>query len=838
MADLRLALRTLLRSPGFSLVAILSLALGIGANTAIFSLVDRLLLRPMAVSQPGRLVVLHSDQRLIGSSTSDNHETTFSYPMYRDLRRRSTGFEGVFARAGRVVSLATGQDSEIGRVDMLSGNAFKTLGLKPAMGRFFGEEEDGKPGEHPVAVATHAFWRDRLGGNSGAIGATVRINGTPFRIIGVLPREFTGLLVGESPDVMVPLAMQKQVAPQWDGFENRRMMFLNVFARLDKGVELLRAEAETKVLFRQLLESEAAEIKFNSPERRKEFLSANISLKPAGRGIESSDAEQMRVALFALLGMVGLVLLIACANVANLLIARAANRRREIAIRASIGASRGAIVRQLMVESLIIAGAAGVAGVLIASWVMDALLAYIPESGPSLAALEFQPDRRVLLFTTLLSFGTAFLFGLLPAWQSARTDILSALKGQSGGQTGGAAHAGVRKAMVMGQVALATVLLVTAGLFARSLGNLLSVHPGYRTENVMSVSLDPRLNGYNEARGRALYEQMEERFAHLPGVIAVGSANPGPLSGSNRSGNITIEGLGEQTGCAHHGVSAGFFSAMGVPMLAGREFTEADKAGAQRVVVVNEAFARRYFGNESPLGRLMMFGSSNLPLSRAVLTVKDPPPAMEIVGVVSNYKHGSLREEPKPAAFVPLPQDSFDGRTFYVRTANAQPEVARQMRDAVRAIDSSLSLFRMRALELQAADSVFSERLVTMLASSFGVLATLLAALGVYGVIAFMVARRTAEIGIRMALGASRGAVLWLVLHEMAWVTVAGMAAGLALAIVGSRVLESILYGIRGNDAIAFAGATGAIAFVAVLAAFVPARRAARVEPLSALRYE
>jgi predicted permease len=830
--DLRFGLRTLRRSPVFTAVAVLSLALGIGANTSIFSLLSQVMFRLLPVAEPERLVVFHTEGQREGTSSSDNHEAVFSYPMYRDLRDRSEVFEGVIARSSAPVSFSSGGQTERARAELVSGNFFEVLGLRAALGRVFTPEDDRLPGAHPVIVLSYGYWKRRFGGSPEILNQKVNVNGHPMVVIGVAPLGFRGVLSGDTPDLIVPIMMKREVTPGWDGFDDREYHWLSMFARLKRGVSTQQAEAAMQVLYRAASEEDIARMKHHRFDQRdrERYLSQKLELLPAAQGINPLR-DDWETALLALMAMVGLVLLIACSNVANLMLARANGRQKEIAIRLAMGASRTAIVRQLVVESLIIAVAGGVLGLIVTNWTTALLLRLLPDdaTGGWLAA---SLDWRTLGFCAALAIGTGILFGLAPAIGSTRLDLAPALKEQSGSAAAGGAQAWLRKLFIMAQVALSLMLLVGAGLFGRSLFNLMTEDPGFHAEKLLRFSVDPGLNGYDNPRGRAFYRDLQQRLAGLPGARSVGGAFLGPFGHGRRASNITVEGYrakeDEYVGASEDALTPDYFRTMGIPLLAGREFTERDGASAPKVVIVNEAFVKRYAGAGNLLGRHLAFGAG----TKIKLD-------WEIVGIVRDTKYSNLREQADPFIYVSnAQQGTLERMTFFVRAARDEGSLGPEIRSLVRNMDANLPVFDMNLMEVQIADSIYRDRLIAILASAFGALATLLAAIGLYGVVAFNVARRTAEMGLRMALGALPTDVLGLVMTEVGQLVAVGAVVGLTAAVALSRFVESQLFGMKANDPLVFSTATVVLALSAGLAGYIPARRAARIDPIKALRYE
>jgi len=831
LQDFRYGLRTLSRSPVFTAVAVLSLALGIGANTSIFSLLSQVMFRLLPVADPQRLVVFHTEGQREGSSSTDSPEAVFSYPMYKDLRDRNPVFEGVIARSSAAVSLTSGGQTERARAELVSGNFFEVLGVRAALGRVLTADDDRMPGAHPVIVLSHGYWKRRFGGRADILNQKVNLNGHPMVVIGIAPLGFHGVLSGDTPDLLVPIMMKREASPNWEGFDDRQYRWLNVFARLKPGDSMRQAEAAMQILYHAASEEDLARMKAPLRERaRAQYLGQKLELRQAAQGINSLRAE-WETSLLALMAMVGLVLLIACSNVANLMLARATGRQKEIAIRLAIGAGRADIVRQLVVESLIIAVVGGVLGLIVSNWTTAGLLRFLPDNATG-GWLAASLDWRTLGFCAALAIGTGILFGLAPAIGSTRLDLAPALKEQSGSAAAGGAHAWLRKLFIVAQVALSLMLLVGAGLFGRSLFNLMNEDPGFRTEKLLRFSVDPSLNGYDIARGRIFYRELQQRLAALPGVRSVGGASLGPFGLGQRSGNITVEGYrakeDEYVGASEDALTPDYFRTMGTQLIAGREFTERDGAGALKVAIVNQAFAKRFASTGNLLGKHLAFGAGD--------KVKLE---WEIVGIVCDSKYGDLRRQAEPFIYVSkAQQDTLERMTFFVRAARDASSFGPEIRTLVRNMDANLPVFRMNSMQVEIADSIYRDRLIAILASAFGTLATLLAAIGLYGVVAFNVARRTAEMGLRMALGALPRDVLALVMKEVGLMVATGALIGLAAAVALSRLVESQLFGMKANDPFVFSVATMVLALAAGLAGYIPARRAARIDPIKALRYE
>jgi putative ABC transport system permease protein len=830
LQDLKYALRTLGKNPGFTLVAIITLALGIGANAAIFSLTDQVLLRMLPVERPTELVILRSPGPSPGRNWNDGPGgTSFSYPAYKDLRDQNQIFSGLLARFSAQVSVAAQGSSELADGELVTGNYFTVLGVQPAMGRVFGAEDETAPGANPVAVLSYGYWKRRFGLDPSVLNKQLVVNGHPLTVVGVSRSGFSGVQVGLVPDLFIPITLKAQMTPNWDGLADRDDHWLAMIGRLKSGMSISRAEAAIAPTYQAMLGTESPAKKSNS-KARQEFLARKLILDPGskGRPILQSDTKGP---LRALMGMVGLVLMIACANLASLLVARGEARQREIALRLALGASRWRLVRQLVSESLVLAVAGGLAGVMLASWTLSLIVRAVPENSGA-SGLTPQLDYRVFIFAAAVSLLTGILFGLAPAMRATRADIQTVLKDQGSSVSAGRANVRTRKVLLAGQIALTAVLLAAAGLFAHSLLNLNRQDLGVRPDHVLQFSISPELNGYTPPQSVILVGQIRKSIEALPGVRAVSASEIPMLANSNSSSNITVPGYKEQENenmdVDQNWVGPDFLAAMGAPLMSGREISESDTATSPSVAVVNEKFAQRFFAGRNPIGQYFGFGGGD-----------DVKLDVQIVGVVRDSKNVDLRQEIHPYVLVPYSHSShFGDATFYVRTSQDPVSLATAVRKAVRDNDGKLSIFDLRTLVAQVDDIVFTDRLVTYFSLALGLLASLLAAVGLYGVMAYVVARRTREIGIRMALGASQRNVAGMVLQEIAGIAGVGLIVGLTAAYALGRALESLLFGVKASDPFVFVAATGLLIVVAALAGWLPARSAARVDPMVALRYE
>jgi len=826
LRDLNYAARTLASAPAFTIVVVLTLALGIGANTAIFSLTDQLLLRLLPVKSPERLVVFDGPGAFQGRTFNNG---TFSYPMYRDLRDGTTVLDGVVARFPTPLTMMTGGRAERVSGELVTGNYFDVLGVRAEIGRTFTPEDDRTPGGHPIAMLSHNYWTRRFGADPGVLNRTVTLNGLPMTIVGVTPPGFYGVVVGENPDVTVPVAMKAQMTPTWDDLQNRRSRWLTVMARLKDGMSRAQAEAAMNVLYRQINEQELKDITTASPTFRERFVGKHLFLQPGQKG-RSDLRAQFSTPILVLMGMVGVVLLIACANVANLLVARGAARHKEVAIRLALGASRGAIVRQRLLESLLLAAAGAALGLVFAWWTGGLLLRTLP-SDETARTLSADPDARVTMFALAAALLTALISGLGPALQSTRPALTATLKDESGSVAGATGQARFRKSLVVAQVGLSLLLLAGAALFARSLYNLKALDPGFQSDQLLGFSLDPSLNGYSSDRSLAMFQRLQEELTTLPDVRSATLSVMPLMTDSNWSSTVHVEGYtakdGEDMNPDVDGIGPGFFSTMGQPLLAGREFTVKDAAGAPRVAIINESMATYFFGNAgSAIGRRLGWG-------------RDKGAPMDIVGVVKDAKTSTLRRDVRRFVYIPYTQgDEIGAMTFYLRVRGDAATIGASVRQAAQRVDPNLPLYEMKTMTAVMDDLLFMERMVAALSIAFGALATLLAAIGLYGVLSYSVARRTREIGIRMALGAERASVMWLVLREVALMVGVGLGVGVPLAIGVSRIVQSQLFELSAHDPAAIAGAAAILAIVALVAGYLPARRATCVDPMLALRYE
>ncbi len=842
LADLRLAFRSLRRSPVFSLAAITTLALGIAASTAIFSLFYQVLLRSLPVSSPEQLVILHYDPpQLPGNVSSDNSEVVFSNPMYRGLSDAlpKAEFQGLAARGSEPAQLTGESRSARVTVELVSGNFFSVLGLHPEVGRLLVPSDDGPtPGAESVAVISHAFWLEHFGADESAVNRRIQLNGQAFTIIGVAPAEFSSLIAGRRVDFFAPIVARPLLSAGWRGLTSLNSQWLTVFGRIQPNVTRERALASLQTVWKSLLRSEIEQLDITAADRRARVMAKNLELRPATQGLNELEA-QWRKPLDALLAMVGLLLLIACANVANLLVARGLARRREMAVRVAMGANRWRLLRQNLVESWLLAGVAGILGITLAVASLRALLLALPQSvlGP---AIQPKLDPTVLGFSLLAVIVTSTLCGFFPALFAARADPMHALKDQVGTASGSAAHTRWRQLLVAAQLAVSLALLVGAGLFGKTLFTLLSHNPGFVADRLITFSLDARLSGLHGDVAVGIYDDVQQRLRSLPYTQSVAIAENGPLFNSRSWTNVFVEGFTprtpEDSDCDLDGVSPGYFRTLGTPLLAGREFTPADSSEAPQVAVVNQAFVNHFLRGQTAVGKHMHRGS-NTPLD------------VEIVGVVKDMNTDNLRDPQGPAYYMPLeqmyaaeqsirrgsshpPLSAFRAQ-FFVRSSAPRENIENDIRNIVHKIAPNVPVYNMKTMTERANDSIYAERFSALLAVLFGAVATLLAAVGLYGVVSYSVARRRQEMGIRLALGALPSQVLGLVMKEVAILTLIGIVLGIPAALLLARLSEQ-----RVSSLDVFLAAGIVVALCGALAGFIPAYRASVVDSKEALRYE
>lgn len=749
--DVKYAFRSLAASPMFTAVAVLSLALGIGANTAIFSLTDQVLLGLLPVKDPESLVMIATRGPHMGSNWGSN---AISYPMYKDYRDKNQVFTGVMCLRAAVVNMSYDGPAERLEAELVSGNYFEVLGVGAALGRTFTRDDETNPGANPVVVLEHDYWRHRFKGDPNIIGRTLRINAFPMTVAGVAAPGYKGVTLGFQPRLFVPVTMKREVTPSWYELENRRSRWVQVYARLKPGVSRQQAEASIRTLYKQIINEEVRDAAFSRVTEyvRQRFLTSYAVVLPGGQGY-SGMRRAMETPLQVVMALVGVVLLIACANVSNLLVARAVGRQKEVAVRLALGAGRFRLVRQLLVESLLLALAGG---------------------------------------------------------HGAR----------------------LRKTLVVVQVTLSLLLLAGSGLFVQSLRQLRLVNPGFRPTNLVRFKLDPMLSGYGEDRSREFYRRLQQRLEGLPGVESAGLALVPIMEGNEWDSTVTVEGYrakdGEDMNPHFNAVSPRYCKTLGIAVKLGREFDERDRLGANRVILVNETFAKRYFPDRSPLGYHVGFGAG-----------PQVKPDMEIAGVVADTKYEGLREPAPRQVYVASDQrKSQSGMTVYVRSALPSDKMFAAVRAEVRNLDPGIPLYDMNTMEDQLDRSLVLERFEAYCASGFGLLATLLAVTGLYGVTAYSVARRSREIGIRMAMGAEAAAVVRMVLREVALLAVIGIAIALPATWWLTQLVRSLLYGVEPRDPLTLGGSALGLLVVAVLAGALPAVKASRLDPVKVLRYE
>ena len=814
--DLRYAIRMLIKTPGVTLVAVITLALGIGANTAIFSSVSAFTSRPLPVPKPDQLIrpVEIAEDR----GTADN----FSYPDFVDYRNQSTVFSGLCAEDMVQVAIDTQEQNDVIWGQIVSGNFFDMLQIKPVMGRAFAPDEDGAPGAHPVVVLGHSLWQRRFASDPNIVGKTLRLNNRQFQVIGVAPESFKGTKFGLSMDFWAPMAMVGELSGSADLLTSRDSHWLTILGRLKPGVDVSQASAEMNAISLRLNQAYMDERSNNTQ--------AKVVTEIDGRWGEA--ATVIKTGGMLAMAIVALVLLIACANVANLLLARAAARRKEIGIRLALGASRARLIRQLLTESLLLSLIGGGLGLLLANWMTDLMQGFIPVLQYNVVEDFFALDSRALMFTLVISVATGIVFGLAPAWNSSNPDVVPVLKGGSGiVEKGRTRRVTLRSSLVVAQVALSLVVLVCAGLFIKSFRKAQQMDPGFDTKNAVLMTLNPPLVGYDNDRTRNFYQQITERARSIPGVEAVALTRLMPLGdSSNSNGPVLKEGETLARGSAGRDIttnviSPDYFKAMQIPIMEGRDFDDRDREKTQRVVIVNQRMAQVLWPNESAVGKRIFIGADS----------HDP---LEVVGVVKSGKYRTLAEDPRMFFYYPLSQRRPGIMTMVMRTNGDPRNFVGALRHEVQQLDRAVPMSAVKTMEQHMTWPLWGPSLAATLALAFGVIALLLSSIGLYSVMAYVVSQRTKEVGIRMALGASRHDVLKMITSQGMRLAIVGAGLGLVLALLLAKVMSSLLIGVSGYDITTFVIVAVVLSVVAFVASYLPARRATKVNPLIALRYE
>lgn len=827
LQDAAYGTRAMLRSPGLTIVALLSLALGIGANTAIFSLLDAVMLRSLPVKNPAQLVLLGKGN---ASGITDDFARTqlYSYPFYRRMRAENQVFSdtaAIFSMTNAVHGYVEGRaESEPMNVQLVSGAYFSTLGVNALLGRTLNDADDNSEGDHPVAVISYAWWKRSLARDPNVMNRTLKLGATTYNIVGVAPPEFFGTKVGEAPDMWVPLSMVKAVPPNFGGYNENFSESLLIMGRLKPGVSIAEATANVNLLFRQILISFAgAQI---NQENQQKLDHTKVPLTPMATGL-SSLRRQFSEPLQILMAVVALVLLIACANIANLLLARSTARARELAVRQALGARRTRLIRQLITESVVLALVGGLLGIALAS-IANRLLVGMVSGGLDPISLDVSIDSRLLLFTIVVTIATALIFGTVPAFRATRLQLTDTLKAGRGPQ-GTSAKNPLAKALVISQVALSLVLMVGAGLFLRSLVNLNNVDPGFKKENVLRLNIDSSSAGYKaeEPRAVALDHEIENRVSTLPNVKAA-SFSAFTFHEGSWSSNIALPGkkIDESININHNVVGVGYLDTMQIPLLAGRNFLPTDTSTSQRVAIISEHTAKTLFPIGNPIGRHYGVGDDK------------PENDVTVIGVVKDVKFDELTEEPVNLDYLPYTQRPWGFGDFEVRYTGDFASVAAAVQQTIRSIDRNLPITQVTTLDEQVTRSITNQRLVAQLSTFFGLLAVFLSCIGIYGVMSYVVTRRTNEIGIRMALGAGRSKMRWMVLREILILVSIGVVIGIPATLAGNRLVSNMLFGLKSTDPFTLVGSTVMLLIVASIAGFLPARRASLVDPMVALRYE
>lgn len=832
LQDLRYALRQLHNRPGFSIVAVLTLALGIGANTAVFSIFDQVMLQSMPVHAPGGLVLLkeHSQTESGGLHSHGDEALYFSYPAYREVRDHNDVFSGMLASAPFRAAITSRDTTEQTWGELVSGNYFDVLGMHPAIGRLLTPHDDTPGKGNPVAVLSYEYWQTHLAADPGVLQRVIHLNGQAFTIAGVAAPGYHGLSPEEVPTVFVPISLEPLLTFRKGFLDNPRERWLNILARLRPDVSRIAAQSAMDVRWHAIRQSELAQIPSRSARFDQEFMNTHLSFVDGAAGLPMLRND-FGTPLTALMGMVLAVLLIACGNVANLLLVRAAGRKREMAVRSALGASRRRIFSQVMMEGLVLGVVAALAGALLGAAGVSLLVGSIPEEAGVGGAISPDLDARVLAFTLCAGLFTCLLFSLAPAIAGTRSVLADALHDR--GNSGCAGGSRFRSALVSCEVMLSLVLLVVAGLFVRTLDNMKAVNPGFNTGHLLTFTVNARLLGKTPADTKNEYERILDTVRGQPGVRGASYALLPLLSDEDAGGTVRIAGYtpkeDEALDFRMNSVAPDFFAALKIPLLAGRVFSDHDSASTQKVGIINETFARKFFGSpQAALDHVFCFGCK-----------KAETPDTRIVGVVSDSKHSGLRDKPAPFFYLTYSQmQGADAATFYLRTAQDPDAIAASIRKSVREIDSNLPVQSLESMTAHIESGLFQQRLISSLAGAFGIVAAILAAIGLYGVLAYSVTQRTQEIGIRVALGANVTEVMGLVLRQVLIMVGAGIVIGVPVSTAVTQLVRSELYGISSTDPVVFAAVSALLILIAAIAAFLPARRAATVDAMHALRVE
>ena len=825
--DVKYTLRMLSKQPGFAAVVVLTLALGIGATAAIFSLTDKVLLQTLPVPKPEQLVLVSTYDPKEGLERDG--DSSWSYPAYQDLRDQNDVFSGVIARGGAQMNVSYGDQNARVTGELVSGNFFEVLGVKPWAGRLFTQNDDMTPGAHPVAVLSYSFWESRFNKDDSLIGKTILINEHPVTVLGVTPPGFYGLSLADNADVRVPLMMTPVFNPRPQPptrLQTRRNQWLSLMARIKDGVSPAQAQASADVLYRRIREFESQSLSASaSAFDREQFLARRIALVPGAQGFRELQRE-MRTSLWLLFAATIVILLILCANLANLMLARTTVRSQEISVRLALGAGRLRLLRQWLTEGLVLSLIGGAVGVFVALWIRAGLMALIPKDFR--ANLEDTFSWRLYGFILLTSIVVGVVFSLAPAIKAARQMANPSFRSNSRSFTSGGKLISLRSGLILAQVSLSLPLLVTAALLVRTLQNLRAFDTGFDKSNVLLASINPSLSGYSPEKSHIFYDELLTRTRSLPGVTAASLASDSPISGGWDRLGLVIEGYtpkeGERTSTDVTWVSTDYFKALGIPILLGRDFSEQDRVGTPKVTLVNEKMARHFFGTTDVIGKRIGL---------------EKTPDITIIGVVKDVTYVNLRENLRRHFYLPTRQEErLTNLTLHIKTSGDSQPVGAALRNEVKSLDPHLPLYNVKTLADEINQSLIQERMVTWLTSAFGLVATLLTALGLYGVLTFSVARRTREIGIRVALGAQRHDVMRLIVTQGLLIVMVGIVLGLVASYGLSKVIATLLFGVSPTNAWTLILATVGLFVISFLACYVPARRATKVNPLVALRYE